>query len=90
MTTPLILLTPVIASAMGAPEVREEFGELFALVAVISAVAASATGFTLALGGHRRQARRRFAIMGVVSSVSVLLFWVFGVLLAECSDGYHC
>ncbi|AVH61026.1 hypothetical protein C4B68_07380 [Streptomyces dengpaensis] len=89
MATPLILLTPAIALAMGFPEVREEFGGIFGLAALSGAVAAPAMGFVVALG-RRRQARRRFAIMGAVSSVPVLFFWVFGVLLAECPDGYHC
>ncbi|TPQ24074.1 hypothetical protein FGD71_000830 [Streptomyces sporangiiformans] len=90
MATPLILLTPAIAHAMGFPEMREEFGRIFGLAALSSAVAAPAMGFVVALVGPRRQARRRFAIMGAVSSVPVLFFWAFGVLLAECPDGYHC
>ncbi|MEU1489807.1 hypothetical protein ABZ456_06065 [Streptomyces sp. NPDC005776] len=90
VAAPLVLLTPVIALALGFPEVREEFGRTFGLAALGSAVAAPAVGFVVALIGRRRQARRRFAIMGAMSSVPVLFFWVFGVLLAECPDGYHC
>ncbi|MER5281176.1 hypothetical protein ABT025_36385 [Streptomyces sp. NPDC002809] len=88
--SPLILLTPVIAFAMGFPEVREEFGRAFGAAALGSAVVAPAAGSVVALIGHRRQARRRFLVMGVVSGVPVLFFWVFGVLLAECPDGRHC
>ncbi|MFC8228126.1 hypothetical protein [Streptomyces sp. NPDC057287] len=88
--TPLILLIPVIAHVRGAPEVREQFGRMFGSAALISAVAAPAMGFALALVRHRPQARRRFAVMGAVSAVPVLFFWVFGVLLAECPDGSHC
>ncbi|USQ86140.1 hypothetical protein NFX46_22010 [Streptomyces phaeoluteigriseus] len=90
VAAPLLFLTPVIARAMGFPEVREEFGRIFGLAALGSAVVAPAVGFVVALIGRRRRARRRFAIMGAVSSVPVLFFWVFGVLLAECPDGYHC
>ncbi|MFB7556107.1 hypothetical protein [Streptomyces brevispora] len=86
----LIWLTPVIALAMGFPAVREEFGRIFGLAALGSAVVAPAVGFVVALIGRRRQARRRFAMMGAMSSVPILFFWVFGVLLAECPDGYHC
>jgi MFS-type transporter involved in bile tolerance (Atg22 family) len=90
MTTPLILLTPAIALAMGFAEVREEFGRVFGLAALSSAVVSPAMGAVVALVGRRRRACRRFAIMGAVSSVPVLFFWIFGVLLAECPDGYHC
>ncbi|MEV6162826.1 hypothetical protein AB0L71_13025 [Streptomyces sp. NPDC052052] len=90
MATPLVFLTPAIAFALGAPQVREEMGWMFALAALISAVAAPAMGIVLAHVGRRPQARRRFTIMGAVSSALVLFFWVFGVLLAECPDGYHC
>ncbi|MFD8798299.1 hypothetical protein [Streptomyces atroolivaceus] len=87
---PFILLASVIASVMGTPEVREDVGGMFGPAALISAVAAPAMGFTVALVGRRQQARRRFAIVGAVSGVPVLLFLVFGVLLAECPDGHHC
>jgi hypothetical protein len=40
--------------------------------------------------GRRRQARRRFIVMGAVSGVPVPFFLVFGVLLPECPDGCHC
>ncbi|MEU9093543.1 hypothetical protein ACIOEW_30285 [Streptomyces sp. NPDC087901] len=88
--SPLILLTPVIALAMGFPEVREEFGRACGLAALGSAVVVPAAGAVVAITGHRRQARRRFAVMGAVSSVPVLFFWVFGVLLAECPGSHHC
>ncbi|MEU4096148.1 hypothetical protein [Streptomyces sp. NPDC026673] len=90
MASPLILLTPLITLIAGFPEVREEFGRVFGLAALTSAVVAPATGFLVALVGRRRQARRRFAVMGAVSGVPVLFFLVFGVLFAECPDGYHC
>ncbi|AWW41735.1 hypothetical protein [Streptomyces cadmiisoli] len=90
MATPFILLTPAIALAMGFPGIRDEFGRIFGLAALIGAVVAPVMGFTVALVQRRRRDRRRFAIMGAVSSVPVLFFWIFGVLLAECPDGYHC
>ncbi|MFD0020071.1 hypothetical protein [Streptomyces sp. NPDC058382] len=90
VTAPLILATPAVALAVGFPQVREEFGKILALSALGSAVVAPAVGFAVALTCGQRQARRRFAIMGAVTSVPVLFFWIFGVLLAECPDGYHC
>ncbi len=89
LVSPLILLTPTVSHAMGFPAVRDEFGTMFGTAALCSAVIPPAVGFAVALAGHRRQARRRFAVMGAVGSVPVL-FWAFGVLLAECPDGYHC
>lgn len=88
--SPLILLTPAIAFARGLPEVREEFGEMFGMAALISATAAPLLGFVVALVARRQRARRRFVIMGTVTSVPVLFFLIFGVLLPECPDGYHC
>lgn len=90
VAAPLILVTPPIAHRLGFPVVRDEFGLMFALTAVTSAVAAPVAGFLVALVARRRRARGRFVIMGVVTSVPLLFFWVFGVLLAECPDGYHC
>lgn len=90
MASPLILLTPAAALAMGFPGVRAEFGLKFALAAVVSAVVAPVAGFVVALAGHRPRARRRFTVMAVVSGVPILFMWIFGVLLAECPDGYHC
>ncbi|MFD9866551.1 hypothetical protein ACFXI8_08910 [Streptomyces niveus] len=90
MASPLILLTPAGALAMGFPGVRAEFGMEFIWAALVGAVVAPVTGFVVAHMGHRRRARRRFAVMGAVSAVPILYFWVFAVLLAECPDGYHC
>lgn len=90
VAAPLILVTPVIALAAGFPEVREESGRMFGWAALVSAAVAPAVGGVVAVVGGRRQACRRFAVMGAVSSVPILFFWVFGVLLAECPDGYHC
>ncbi|MCX5521312.1 hypothetical protein OG342_00145 [Streptomyces bobili] len=90
VAAPLILVTPAIAHGVGYPVVRDEFGLTFALTAVTSAVAAPVAGFIVALVARQRGARRRFVIMGVVTSVPLLFFWAFGVLLAECPDGYHC
>jgi len=90
MATPFILLTPVIAPAVGLPWVREELGWMFVLVALSSAMVVPTLGLVVASVWHRRRARARFTIMGTVSSVPVLFFWVFGTLLAECPDGYHC
>ncbi|WP_381791191.1 hypothetical protein [Streptomyces niveus] len=90
MASPLILLTPVTALAMGFPGVRAEFGMEFVSAALVGAVVAPVAGFVVAHVGHRRRARRRFTIMGAVSAVPILYFWVFAVLLAECPDGYHC
>ncbi|MER6133693.1 hypothetical protein [Streptomyces sp. NPDC001815] len=90
VVAPVILLTPAVAHAMGVPEVREEWGRLFGLAALLSMVVAPAAGLAVALVGRRRRARRRFIVMGAVSSLPVLFFWVFGVLFAECPDGYHC
>ncbi|MFF4429090.1 hypothetical protein ACFYZ4_07935 [Streptomyces sp. NPDC001513] len=80
----------MIATALGVPEVRDEFGRVFGLAALGSAVAAPAVGCVVALVGSRRQALRRFAVMGAVSGALVLLLWVLLVLLAECPDGHHC
>lgn len=90
VASPLILLTPAIALAMGFPEVREELGVVFGPAALVSALAAPAMGFVVALAGRRQRARRRFIVMAAVSGVPVLFFLVFGVLLAECPDGHHC
>lgn len=90
MASPLILLTPVTALALGFPGVRAQFGMEFALAALVGAVVAPVSGFVVALVGHRRRARRRFTVMGAVSGVPILYIWVFAVLLAECPDGYHC
>ncbi|MEU0522340.1 hypothetical protein [Streptomyces niveus] len=90
MASPLILLTPAGALAMGFPGVRAEFGMEFIWAALVGAVVAPVAGFVMAHMGHRRRARRRFAVMGAVSAVPILYFWVFAVLLAECPDGYHC
>ncbi|MER8068954.1 hypothetical protein ABTZ59_11755 [Streptomyces sp. NPDC094034] len=68
---------------MGFPGVRDEYGLVFGWTALISAVAAPTVGFVVALVSRRRRARRRFAIMGAVSSVPILFFWIFGVLLGE-------
>ncbi|MFF3679154.1 hypothetical protein ACFYYS_34965 [Streptomyces sp. NPDC002120] len=87
---PLVLFAPLIATALGVPEVRDEFGRVFGLAALGSAVAAPAVGFMVALVGGRRQALRRFAVMGAVSGAIVLLLWVLLELLAECPDGHHC
>ncbi|MFJ9030865.1 hypothetical protein ACIRQP_20510 [Streptomyces sp. NPDC102274] len=90
MAAPLVLLTPLIARSMGFPGVRDEYGAIFGWAAVASAVIAPTMGFVVAHVNRRRRARRRFAIMGAVSSVPILFLWIFGVLLAECPDGYHC
>ncbi|MGX6743284.1 hypothetical protein [Streptomyces xantholiticus] len=90
MIFPLILLTPVTALALGFPSVRERFGAVFGVAALISAVLPPAAGFALALAGGRRRARRRFAVMAGVGSVPVVFFLVFGVLLAECPSGHRC
>ncbi|MFD7289732.1 hypothetical protein [Streptomyces sp. NPDC059863] len=75
---------------MGFPGVRDEYGVMFGWAALISAVVAPTAGFVVALVRRRRRARRRFAAMGAVSSVPILFFWIFGILLAECPSGYHC
>ncbi|MFI8181074.1 hypothetical protein OG539_07805 [Actinacidiphila glaucinigra] len=90
LTTLPVLLTPVIAHKLGFPHVRDDFGRFFGTAALISAVLAPLLGFVVALVARRRRARGRFVVMGAVSGVPVLFFWVFGVLLAECPDGYHC
>ncbi|MFJ4816515.1 hypothetical protein [Streptomyces sp. NPDC088801] len=90
VASPLVLLTPAIAVAMGFPKVRDEFGVLFGLVALIGAMAAPLVGLVVSLVERRQRARRRFLIMGAVSSVPVLFFLVFGVLYTECPDGHHC
>ncbi|MFD3918999.1 hypothetical protein [Streptomyces sp. NPDC058595] len=90
MASPLILLTPVTALAMGFPGVRAEFGTEFLWAALAGAVIAPAAGFVVALATHRRRARGRFTVMGAVSAVPLLYMWVFGVLLAECPDGHGC
>lgn len=74
---------------MGLPDVRRETGWVFGLMALVTAVLAPAAGFTVAQVGDRREACGRFLIMAAVSSVPIL-FLFFGVLLAECPDGYHC
>ncbi|QEV43606.1 hypothetical protein CP978_30995 [Streptomyces nodosus] len=88
-SAPLLLFVPAIAHAMGLPDVRRETGWVFGLMALVTAVLAPAAGFTVAQVGDRREACGRFLIMAAVSSVPIL-FLFFGVLLAECPDGYHC
>lgn len=83
VASPLILLAPAIAMAMGLPEVRAESGAMFGLTALISAVAAPTVGFVVSHVARRQRARRRFVVMGAVSSVPVLFFLVFGLLLSE-------
>lgn len=83
VASPLILLAPAIAMAMGLPEVRAESGAMFGLAALISAVAAPTVGFVVSHIARRQRARRRFVVMGAVSSVPVLFFLVFGLLLSE-------
>ncbi|MET9879899.1 hypothetical protein ABZZ36_35605 [Actinacidiphila glaucinigra] len=90
LTTLPVLLTPVIAHKMGFPQVRDDLGRFFGAAALVSAVLPPLLGFVVALVSGRRGARGRFVVMGAVSGVPVLFFWVFGVLLAECPDGYHC
>ncbi|MEU3930628.1 hypothetical protein AB0E85_00995 [Streptomyces sp. NPDC029044] len=90
MASPLVLLTPAVAFALGFPKVRDEFGVIFGSVALISAVAAPLVGLVTSLVARRQRARRRFIVMGAVSSVPVLFFLVFGVLYTECPDGQHC
>lgn len=75
---------------MGLPDVRREIGWAFGLMALFTAVFASAAGFVVAQVGDRREARGRFLIMAVLSSVPILFFLFFGVLFPECPDGYHC
>ncbi|MEU2602916.1 hypothetical protein ABZ669_38665 [Streptomyces hirsutus] len=89
-SAPLLLFAPAIAHAMGLPDVRRETGWVFGLMALVTAVLAPAAGFMVAQLGDRREARGRFLIMAAVSSVPILFFLFFGVLLAECPDGYHC
>ncbi|MET8854672.1 hypothetical protein [Streptomyces sp. NPDC004579] len=89
VASPLILLAPAIAFAMGLPDMRREFGEMFGLAALTSAMAAPTLGFVVASRSRRRQALRRFIIMGTLSS-GLALFLIFGVLYTECPDGYHC
>ncbi|MGI5248648.1 hypothetical protein [Actinacidiphila glaucinigra] len=57
---------------------------------MVSAVLALLLGFVVALVARRRKARGRFVVMGAVTGVPVLYFWVFGVLLAEWPDRCHC
>lgn len=90
MASPLILLTPATALAMGFPGVRAEFGAEFLWAALAGAVIAPAAGFVVALAAHRRRARRRFTVMGAISAVPLLYIWVFGALLAECPGGHGC
>lgn len=90
MASPLILFAPAIARAMGFPWVMEEFGSIFWWAAPTGAMVAPATGLVVARIGRRQKALRRFIIMATLSSALVLAAWVFGVLLAECPDGYHC
>ncbi|TRO59030.1 hypothetical protein E4K73_36735 [Streptomyces sp. IB201691-2A2] len=90
MASPLILFAPAIARAMGFPWVMEEFGSIFWWAAPTGAMVAPVTGLVVARIGRRQKALRRFIIMATLSSALVLAAWVFGVLLAECPDGYHC
>lgn len=83
IAAPCILLTPLAALGLGFPQVREKFGMMFAVAAAVSAVLAPVSGFVVALIGRRPRARRRFIIMGAVSSVPFLYFWVFLFLLVE-------
>jgi hypothetical protein len=90
VAAPLLLLTPGTALALGFPQAREEFGRVLGYTALAGAALAPAMGLVVASIGHRQPARRRFALMGAVSSVPLLFLWIFGTLLAECPDGYHC
>ncbi|MFD8535080.1 hypothetical protein [Streptomyces rubrogriseus] len=89
-SAPLLLFAPAIAYAMGLPDVRREVGWVFGLLALLTAALAPTAGLVAARIGDRREARGRFLIMAAVSSVSILFFLFFGVLFAECPDGYHC
>ncbi|MEU6705439.1 hypothetical protein [Streptomyces wuyuanensis] len=89
-SAPLLLFAPAIAQAMGMPDVRREVGLAFALMALFTAVLAPAAGFVVARVGSRPEVRGRFLIMTVLSGVPILFFLFFGVLFAECPDGYHC
>ncbi|MBM9624240.1 hypothetical protein [Streptomyces zhihengii] len=87
VSAPLLLCAPAIAHAMGWPEMRREAGRAFGLLALLTAVLAPAVGLVVARLADRRDVRGRFLIMAAVSSVPVVLFLVFGLLLAECPDG---
>ncbi|MGW2115012.1 hypothetical protein [Streptomyces zhihengii] len=86
-SAPLLLCLPAIAHAMGWPELRRETGWGFGLLALLTAVVAPATGLVATRRADRRGARGRFLIMAVVSSVPIVFFVVFGLLLSECPDG---
>ncbi|MEU5703846.1 hypothetical protein [Streptomyces aurantiacus] len=90
MAGPLIFCTPAIVRAMGFPWVMEEFGSVFWWAAPTGAMVAPITGLVVAHNGRRRKALGRFIVMTTLSSALILTYWVFGVLLAECPDGYHC
>ncbi|MGW6287341.1 hypothetical protein [Streptomyces sp. NPDC055107] len=89
-SAPLILFAPTIVHAMGLPDVRQETGWTFGVIALFTAALAPAAGFVVAKVGRRRVACRRFLIMATVSGVPILFFLFFGVLFPECPDGYHC
>ncbi|MFE2532088.1 hypothetical protein [Streptomyces sp. NPDC059371] len=89
-SAPLLLFAPAIAHAMGLPDARRDTGWVFGLVALFTAVLAPAAGLVVAQVRDRRKARGRFLTMATVSSVLILAFLIFGVLLPECPDGYHC
>ncbi|MFD5900046.1 hypothetical protein ACFWHG_00920 [Streptomyces microflavus] len=89
-SAPLLLFAPAIAHAMGLSDVRQEIGWACSLMALLTAVLAPAAGLVVAQVEDRRDARRRFLIMAVVSSVPILFFLFFGVLFPECPNGSHC
>ncbi|MFJ9107350.1 hypothetical protein [Streptomyces sp. NPDC102283] len=89
-SAPLLLFTPTIVHATGLPDMRQEAGWTFGLIALFTVALAPAAGFVVAKVGQRRAARRRFLIMATLSGVLILFLLFFGVLFSECPDGYHC
>ncbi|MFE6331702.1 hypothetical protein ACFVOK_00570 [Streptomyces sp. NPDC057798] len=85
-SAPFLLFTPAIAYAMGLPDLRQEIGWVFGLMALFTAVLAPAAGFVVARVGDRREARGRFLILAVMSG-GILSFLFHGVLFPECPDG---
>ncbi|MET9608882.1 hypothetical protein ABZZ17_28110 [Streptomyces sp. NPDC006512] len=92
MASPACFVAAVLVGAFAQTRYLVDEWALAALVwaGLGGLVLAPAVGLGIALFGGRRDVLRRFAVMGAVSAVAVLLFFAFWEFASECPDGYHC